>query len=162
MAQGQHASFISPAPPVEKFDRIASNRLCPDASKTRWASTLETRSKREVDRNSKHAAIPVNRWRIPAWLEREVVERDKSCIYCRTPFGVGTSKGSFASWEHIINDARIITRENIALCCRSCNSSKGAKTLSAWLESAYCRRGGISAETVADIAKQALKQASSV
>jgi len=24
----------------------------------------------------------MNRWGIPAWLEKEVKERDKSCIYC--------------------------------------------------------------------------------
>lgn len=29
--------------------------------------------------------------------------------------------------EHIINDAKIIIRENIALCCCGCNASKGQK-----------------------------------
>lgn len=105
------------------------------------------------------AASPMNRWNIPAWLEKEAIERDKTCVYCRRPFGIGLSKGSLASWEHIINDAKIVTRENIVLCCRSCNSSKGAKPLTAWLESAYCKRRDINAETVADIVKHALKQA---
>jgi len=72
-----------------------------------------------------------------------------------------SGKGSLSSWEHIINDAKIVTRENIVLCCRSCNSSKGAKPLATWLESAYCKRREISSPTVADIVKSALKLAQS-
>ena len=37
--------------------------------------------------------------------------------------------------EHIVNDARIITRENIARCCFGCNASKGNRGLVAWLQS---------------------------
>jgi hypothetical protein len=99
----------------------------------------------------------MNRWKIPDWLEKEAIERDKNCVYCRISFGLGTGKGSFSSWEHIVNDAKIVTRENIVLCCRSCNSSKGAKLLTTWLESAYCKRRGIDSESVADIVKYALK-----
>jgi 5-methylcytosine-specific restriction endonuclease McrA len=99
----------------------------------------------------------MNRWNIPVGLEKEIVERDRQCVYCGNPFGSGTGKGSFASWEHIINDAKIVTRENIALCCRSCNSSKGAKLLATWLESDYCKRREISRESVADVVKCALK-----
>jgi hypothetical protein len=58
-----------------------------------------------------------------------------------------------ATWEHIINDARIITRENIARCCASCNASKGAKPLSVWLESAYCKNRGITKDSVADVVR---------
>ena len=75
----------------------------------------------------------MNAWRIPAWLEREVRNRDKACVYCGVRMtNAGMSRGSrrsAATWEHIINDASIITRDNIALCCVARNSSKGAKTL---------------------------------
>ena len=98
----------------------------------------------------------MNRWNIPDWLEKEVRERDTACIYCRVDFNSTGSFGGRASWEHIVNDARIVTRENIALCCRSCNSSKGTKLLVVWLESPYCKRRGISAETVADIVRAAI------
>ncbi len=98
-----------------------------------------------------------NRWNIPEWLENEVARRDKDCVYCRNGFGMTGSRGSFSSWEHIVNDAKIITRENIALCCRSCNSSKGAKLLADWLQSAYCQRKGITPLTVSEVVKQALK-----
>jgi hypothetical protein len=94
----------------------------------------------------------MNRWNTPAWLEREIILRDKCCVYCSAVFDAAIRP----SWEHIVNDARIITRENISLCCRACNSSKGVKPLEVWLESAYCKRRGISGETVAEVVKKAL------
>ena len=93
----------------------------------------------------------MNRWNIPDWLEKEVIERDKFCIYCGVSFGSSDHFGARPSWEHIVNDARIVSKENIALCCRGCNSSKGAKLLGVWLDSAYCRRKNISKDTVAEV-----------
>ena len=99
-----------------------------------------------------------NNWNIPDWLEQEVRERDKTCVYCGTEFTpVKVSTKTAASWEHIINDAKIITRENIALCCRGCNASKGQKQLSIWLQSKYCKERGITPESVAPIIKQAIE-----
>jgi hypothetical protein len=103
----------------------------------------------------------MNKWGIPARLEGEIRERDKKCVYCRIPLlespPAHGSRASVATWEHIINDARIVTRENIARCCAPCNSSKGRKPLSLWMESSYCKRRGIARDTVADVVKQALK-----
>jgi hypothetical protein len=99
-----------------------------------------------------------NSWNIPDWLEKEVRERDKACVYCGVKFtSAKVSKKTAVSWEHIINDAKIITRENITLCCCGCNSSKGQKQLSIWLQSKYCKERGISPESVAPIVKQAIK-----
>ncbi|WP_097459917.1 HNH endonuclease [Mangrovitalea sediminis] len=100
-----------------------------------------------------------NNWNIPGWLEKEVRERDKVCVYCGKGFtSAKVSTKSAASWEHIINDASIITRENIALCCRGCNASKGQKQLSAWLQTKYCRDRGITQETVAPVVKRAIER----
>ena len=103
----------------------------------------------------------MNRWGIPERLEHEVRERDRKCVYCRMPMlevpASDGSRRSVATWEHIINDASIVTRENIARCCASCNSSKGTKKLSVWIESSYCKRRGIGRDTVADVVKQALR-----
>lgn len=99
----------------------------------------------------------MNRWNIPDWLEREVIARDGRCIYCGVDFQAGSqSRGDRPTWEHIVNDERIITRDNIARCCGSCNASKGAKDLAVWLGSAYCLRRGITRETVADVVRSAL------
>ena len=103
----------------------------------------------------------INRWGIPAWLEEEVKARDKVCVYCgvqmieRMP--QGGSRRTVATWEHIINDASIVTPENIARCCSACNSSKGTKDLADWMKSNYCKKRGINKDTVAEIVKQALK-----
>lgn len=102
----------------------------------------------------------MNKWGIPEWLEIEVKLRDKKCVYCRTAMtetpSANGSRKSVATWEHIINDARIVTRENIARCCASCNSSKGTKRLSLWIESNYCKQHKIIRKTVASVVKRAL------
>ena len=103
----------------------------------------------------------MNNWGIPDWLEKEVKDRDKICVYCGVqliekmpPHG---PRKSVATWEHIINDASIISRENIARCCVACNSSKGTKKLSDWLQSSYCIKNGITKDTVAEVVKAALQ-----
>ena len=98
-----------------------------------------------------------NQWNIPPWLENQVKERDTACVHCGSALlPHQQSVKASASWEHIINDASLISRENICLCCRSCNASKGQKPLSAWLQSRYCKARSINAKTVAPIIKQAL------
>jgi 5-methylcytosine-specific restriction endonuclease McrA len=98
-----------------------------------------------------------NNWKIPTWLEMEVRARDTLCVYCGCKFLPPKESAKFsASWEHIINDETIITRENIALCCRGCNASKGQKSVSDWLRTKYCIERGITAESVAPIIKEAI------
>ena len=99
----------------------------------------------------------MNNWDIPDWLETEVKDRDRKCVYCGIEFSSSKkSRKSVATWEHIINDAKIINRENIARCCFSCNSSKGNKKLSDWLQSDYCKKRGITKDTVAEVVRKAL------
>jgi 5-methylcytosine-specific restriction endonuclease McrA len=100
----------------------------------------------------------MNRWNIPEWMEKEIIERDKVCVYCGVHFTTPKQyRKTSPSWEHIVNDARIVTLENISRCCFSCNASKGSKDLGVWLESEYCKKKGITVETVADVVKQVLK-----
>lgn len=110
-----------------------------------------------VGRIKRTGRFMANNWNIPDWLENEVRKRDKACVYCGIEFTPAKiSKKSAASWEHIINDAKIITRENIVLCCCGCNASKGQKQLSIWLQSNYCKDRGITADSVSPIIKQAI------
>lgn len=98
-----------------------------------------------------------NSWNIPDWFEIEVIERDQECVYCHVDFSIEhASRKTIPTWEHIVNDARIVTGENIARCCSSCNASKGAKDLAEWLDSSYCERKGITRDSVADVVKRAL------
>jgi hypothetical protein len=62
-----------------------------------------------------------------------------------------------ATWEHIINDESIISRENIARCCTACNASKGTKKLSDWIQSSYCKKHGINRDSVAEVVRKALQ-----
>lgn len=99
----------------------------------------------------------MNRWNIPDWLEQEVMARDHCCVYCGTKFDVlAPSRRSKPSWEHVINDANIVTRDNIALCCIGCNASKGAKDIAEWLNSRYCEVNRITRQSVAPIIQRAL------
>lgn len=102
----------------------------------------------------------MNRWNIPKDLEIELLNRDIHCVYCGinliNKVSKGQSRRNAVTWEHIINDSSIITKENIASCCSSCNSSKGTKKLNDWLETDYCIKKNINFNTVAPIIKQAL------
>lgn len=103
-----------------------------------------------------------NRWNIPEWLEREALAQDQCCIYCGVDFTVvASSRRDRPSWEHIVNDSRIITRANIARCCIGCNASKGTKDLGAWLESDYCKNRNITRGSLAPLARSALLRQSS-
>ena len=77
-----------------------------------------------------------NKWNIPKVLEEAVRRRDSVCVYCGIVFDDNVC--NMASWEHINNKAKDIEACNIALCCRSCNSSKGVKKLEDWFETTYC------------------------
>jgi hypothetical protein len=104
----------------------------------------------------------MNKWGIPLDLENRIRKRDKNCIYCGVKLQKVkksiTNRKDTATWEHIVNDSKIVTFENIALCCNSCNASKGSKILSEWLKSAYCEKHKISEKTVSGIVKNALKK----
>jgi len=103
----------------------------------------------------------MNRWGIPKKLEEKIKARDKECVYCGVSLlekaSCSGSRKHAATWEHIINDARIVTRENIARCCAGCNSSKGTKLLASWIQSDYCKKKGINHRSVADVVKKALR-----
>ena len=99
-----------------------------------------------------------NKWGIPIEVENLVLSRDKSCVYCGVIFTKNdNSRKTKQSWEHIVNDIRINGADNIALCCMSCNASKGAKLLEIWLESKYCKDKGITKDTVTLVVKEAIE-----
>ena len=96
-----------------------------------------------------------NQWGIPPALATAVIERDTVCIYCGVTFD-RANRATAPSWEHIVNDESIITLENIALCCIGCNASKGVKPLADWLATPYCRQRGITAASIAPVARSHL------
>lgn len=98
-----------------------------------------------------------NKWGIPKEVEEAVLKRDLFCVYCGVDFSINhQSRKTKPSWEHIINDIHLSSINNIALCCTSCNASKGAKLLKEWLEGAYCKNNGITKESVAMVVQNSL------
>lgn len=102
-----------------------------------------------------------NRWGIPEEVEKVVRQRDRLCVYCGVEFSTENNlRANNPTWEHIVNDIRINGVDNIALCCVSCNASKGAKLIYDWLESDYCKAKGITFSTVAQVVKNVISNPS--
>jgi DNA-directed RNA polymerase subunit RPC12/RpoP len=102
-----------------------------------------------------------NKWKISKKVEDHVRERDSHCVYCGIDFSMNhISRKTKPTWEHIVNDMNIMCIENIALCCTSCNASKGSKQLELWLESQYCVSKVITKESVSQVIKDFLKTTS--
>lgn len=98
---------------------------------------------------------------IPDKVLADIAERDKSCVYCRKvmlyPYQVENRKDS-ATIEHLNCEPPFhwsdgLREDGIVMCCASCNSSRGAKTLAKWFESQYCINRNINADTVAEPVK---------
>lgn len=87
---------------------------------------------------------------IPDSVMEDVIKRDKVCVYCGQPFG--DTRCNMATWEHIDNadnTTENVDKLNIALCCGSCNSSRGKKDLIEWIKTApRCKREKINIEKV--------------
>ena len=100
-----------------------------------------------------------NNYNIPDWLEAKVRARDKFCVYCgilmKEYLRTRGTPGDKATFEHIDNDGPA-EEWNIAMCCSSCNSSKGVIRLNEWLKSEYCQKKNINKDSVAQIIKDFL------
>ncbi|UTC67828.1 MULTISPECIES: HNH endonuclease [unclassified Treponema] len=92
----------------------------------------------------------MNNYNIPADLEEKIRNRDNKCVYCSKSFDTDETI------EHIDNDVKNISENNIAICCRACNSSKGNRLLHEWLNTNYCKKRNINIETVSDVIKNIL------
>jgi 5-methylcytosine-specific restriction endonuclease McrA len=107
----------------------------------------------------KNNFLMTNRWGIPKEIELLVLNRDLTCVYCGITFNDSEkNRRTGKTWEHIINDIRINGSENIALCCGSCNASKGNKKLEDWLKSKYCLNKNINQHSVSIVVKKHLEK----
>jgi len=80
---------------------------------------------------------------------KAVMARDSVCVYCKNSFG--DTRCNMATWEHISGIVKDIGINNIALCCGSCNYSRGNQLISFWFKKDYCISKNINEKTVADI-----------
>jgi hypothetical protein len=59
-------------------------------------------------------------------------------------------RGDWATIEHLNHLPPWDNPDTVAICCGSCNSSRGQKTIMEWFESKYCKENNISPLTVAE------------
>lgn len=96
-----------------------------------------------------------NQWVISHEVELIVQKRDTKCVCCKSEFEHESHKTT-PTWKHIINNLEFKSDDNIALCCFSCNASKGSKLITTWFDGDYCMRKGISSEIVARVVQEAI------
>ncbi len=103
-------------------------------------------------------------------VKHEIMQRDKLCVYCgkKMIYPYRRDKGNnSATLEHFkegtLNREKPFTKDEVAMCCGSCNSSRRQKKLSDWFKKAYCRGQNsenkiINEDTVAQIVKEYIKR----
>ena len=93
-----------------------------------------------------------NRYGLPEADVERVRRRDTTCVYCHKRMATpspDTKREDWSTIEHLNHLPPWNNPETIAICCQSCNASRGNKPMLQWLQSEYCIQRGISAETVA-------------
>ena len=93
-----------------------------------------------------------NRYGLPEADVERVRRRDATCVYCHKQMVTPSPRARRQDWatiEHLNHLPPWSNPETIAICCQSCNASRGNKPIVEWLKSDYCTERGISAETVA-------------
>jgi hypothetical protein len=96
-----------------------------------------------------------NRFGIPADVEERLRARDTRCVYCAKRFS-RRSRKDWPTIEHLSEKPPFywhhgLKEEGLAICCWSCNSSRGNKSLGDWFRTSYCldRTNPIGENTVA-------------
>ena len=82
-----------------------------------------------------------NQYGIPLDVEQRLRARDTSCVYCRRQFSTEDRRG-WPTIEHLSEKLPFrwnkgLTEDGLAICCWSCNSSRGQKTLHDWFRSRF-------------------------
>lgn len=99
-----------------------------------------------------------NKYGIPEEALSKIRARDTACIYChkemREYAGVRGTPGDKATIEHLNNKPPWDNPNTVAICCGSCNASRGNKMLVDWFKTPYCMERNINEETVAEPVKE--------
>ena len=106
---------------------------------------------------------------MPYGITKEEIEfikkRDTICVYCRKQFDFDHNQKNHKAWdtiEHLNHredwdSVGSYHKENkpvaeiIAICCATCNSSRGSKPLLKWFKTEYCIKNNINYKTVAKV-----------
>ena len=94
-----------------------------------------------------------NKYGLPDKELEQVRCRDTTCVYCHKEMAQPNPnvwRGDWATIEHLNHLPPWNNPKTIAICCSSCNSSRGKKTILEWFESDFCKKKNISPLTVAE------------
>jgi hypothetical protein len=94
-----------------------------------------------------------NRYALPEKDVARIRERDRTCVYCHkrmVPSGSDGPRSDWATIEHLNHLPPWDNPETAAICCWSCNSSRGNRLLSDWFTSEYRRIRAINEASVAE------------
>jgi hypothetical protein len=98
---------------------------------------------------------------LPEEALRSIRARDTTCVYCHkamTNHRIRGKYGDCATIEHLNRFPPWNNPATVAICCGSCNSSRGDKKLLDWFETTYCRERNISVETVAEPVREYIRK----
>ncbi|MFH1938312.1 MAG: HNH endonuclease [Patescibacteria group bacterium] len=87
---------------------------------------------------------------------RKIRVRDKVCVYCHKKMIEPSDNNCRKDWatiEHLNHLPPWDNSSTVAICCGSCNSSRGNEKLLDWFEILYCIEKNINYNTVAQPVK---------
>ena len=102
-----------------------------------------------------------NKYGIPEERLKKIRTRDKTCVYCHKVMidpSISGQRGDWATIEHLNHLPPWNNPDTVAICCGSCNSSRGKKKLLDWFEMPYCTEKNINSETVAEPVKEFIQK----
>ena len=102
----------------------------------------------------------MNQYGIPDDELAAIRARDTICVYCRKSMiypCVGKKQRDWATIEHFNVVPPWNNPLTVAICCGSCNSSRGTKKLMDWFKTPYCVERNINENTVAQPVKNYLR-----
>ncbi len=94
-----------------------------------------------------------NKYGISEKDEQEIRLRDKTCVYCHKKMinpSDNENRTDWATIEHLNFLPPWDDSVTVAICCFSCNASRGQKILSEWFKTEYCLERNINRKTVAE------------
>ncbi|MSR87920.1 MAG: hypothetical protein EXS69_02035 [Candidatus Zambryskibacteria bacterium] len=109
-----------------------------------------------------------NTFGIPEEVEQKIRHRDKVCVYCHKTMiypCVGINQCDWATIEHFREEGPFywwdgLKEEDLAICCKSCNSSRRRNKLLDWFQKPYCTdpKRNINEKTVAEPVKEYIRK----
>ncbi|NQV89240.1 MAG: hypothetical protein HQ488_02870 [Parcubacteria group bacterium] len=102
-----------------------------------------------------------NKYGLPEKELDSIRARDSVCVYCHKTMkkaGSEEFRGDWSTIEHLNHLPPWNNISTIAICCFSCNASRGAKRITDWFKGSYCLDKGINLNTVTTPVKDYVKK----